>query len=77
MVQPLFIGERNPLSRAEFTRRLEALGLRKDRVAHSRTWTWFGITLIDNARTHSFVNAEAPEPTGDADVRADADVQLH
>jgi putative DNA primase/helicase len=67
--------ESNPLGRAEFTRRLETVGLRKERVGHARVWTWFGITLLEHATAQHIVGTEPPAPSH-ADVRADADVQL-
>lgn len=56
------------LQRAEFTRRLEALGCRKVRMGHGRDWTWLGIRLRQIV--------EAPHTPADADVRPDADVKL-
>jgi putative DNA primase/helicase len=53
--------EQSPLSRSAFTRRLEALGLRKVRYGHNREWIWLGICRRLDA---------------DADVRSDADVNL-
>lgn len=59
------------LQRKEFTRRLEARGLRKERHGHSRAWTWLGIRLKTDTE------AQHPEfPADDADMRADADVHL-
>ncbi len=66
--------EPNALKRPEFTRRLEALGLRKDRLGHGRIWTWFGITLREGGVTQCVLAEQSP--TDSADMRADADVQL-
>jgi putative DNA primase/helicase len=38
-------GEARILTRAEFTRRLEAGGFQKRQSGHARTWTWFGLSL--------------------------------
>jgi len=60
--------EQHPLERPAFTRRLEALGLRKTRYGHKRDWTWLGVCRRQDA--------EAQCPPADADVRTDADVKL-
>jgi putative DNA primase/helicase len=60
--------EQNPLQRPQFTRRLEALGLRKVRCGHNRDWTWLGICRRQDA--------EAGNVSPAADVRSDEDVKL-
>jgi putative DNA primase/helicase len=61
-------GEQHCLERPAFTRRLEALGLRKTRYGHDRDWIWLGVCRRQDA--------EVQCPPADADVRADADVKL-
>ncbi len=57
-----------PLSRQQFSDRLEGLGLKKVRMGHDRTWTWLGICrLIDVDVQHISV------PT---DPRTDADAKI-
>src|SRR5262249_7177938 len=61
-------GEQRPLTRPEFTRRLERLGCRKKKCGHNRDWTWLGICRK--------LDAEAQHLPLAADVRTDADVNL-
>jgi putative DNA primase/helicase len=60
--------EQSPLQRTAFTRRLEALGLRKVRYGHNRDWTWLGICRR--------LDADAQRLPTAADVRSDADGNL-
>jgi hypothetical protein len=66
--------EPNSLKRVEFTRRLEALGLQKERSGHAREWTWFGISLRRGFQESDVQVGTEPPPTPNSpDVRADAD----
>jgi putative DNA primase/helicase len=68
-------GERNILTRLQFSRRLEAMGLQKRQHGHSRTWTWFGIQLRGYALPTSD-DPPAPTTTGTANTRTDADAKI-
>jgi hypothetical protein len=60
--------ENKPLQRSEFTRRVQALGLRKVKYGHKRDWTWLGICRRKDA--------DALHILPGADVRTDADANL-
>jgi putative DNA primase/helicase len=69
--------EGHSVNRSEFSRRLEARGLRKDRRGHARIWTWLGISLRGADETqNTAASEEIPVSTGSADGRADVDVTL-
>jgi putative DNA primase/helicase len=60
--------QERPLDRRVFSARLEAKGFRKQRLGHTRTWTWFGL------RAKRLPAPNKPKPVA-IDLRADADVK--
>jgi putative DNA primase/helicase len=82
-VSPLFIdyqewalsnGERFPLSKRVFNRRLETKGFKKVRCGHDRTWTWEGLTLRTDPSNGPY-NNPGVVPRADADVNSSSVVR--